>query len=82
MLHYHRSNLEFMLETFQIFLNALANDKDSLLMSYLLYKLIFCYQTDLMSGSMYWQAVRMRLPLPHSWNQSIPEEAEKLEEIG
>lgn len=60
-----------MLHTFETCLNTLTGEKQGLLLSYMLYKLIYCYQSDLMSDSMYWPTVRMKEPLPHSWIQAI-----------
>lgn len=67
-----------MLQTLSVLLSELNEDNDSLLTGYLFYKLVYCYLSDLLPDSMYWQAVRIKERLPQAWTQSVQEEADQL----
>lgn len=78
---FHRQNLEYMLETLLTLANEVDFSKDKLILAYLLYKTIYCYENDLKKKERYWHLVKIS-NFPDAWEKVIEDENSKIEPIG
>jgi serine/threonine protein kinase len=74
---FHRQNLEYMLETLLTLANEVDISKDKLILAYLLYKTIYCYENDLKKKERYWHLVKVT-NFPDAWERVIEDESSKI----
>lgn len=70
-----------MLETLQTCCADVDASRERLTLTFLVYKMISHYQTNLKKKSKYWQVARV-ITLPDQWDRMIDEELAKLESAG